>query len=105
MISGPNNSVSFEDARHAFYLIVFVAGAIVSNVIQEMMISEINDTSTTDRIGPLARGFWRYLDVARLHRKLCPESRLRRTYNYVSLMQLLVIALVVMEIVRNSSRP
>jgi hypothetical protein len=104
MVSGPNNSVSFEDARHAFYLIVFVAGAIVSNVIQEMMISEINN-STTDQIGPLARGFWRYLDVARLHRKVCPESRLRRTYNYVALMQLLVVVLVVMEIVRNSSRP
>jgi hypothetical protein len=86
---------------HAVYLVVFVLGVIAGNIIQEMMISEINDEGSS-RIGPVARGFWRYPDVARLHRRVCPASQLRNFYNYVASIQVLVIVLVVIEIVRNN---
>ena len=68
-----------------------------------MMVSEINEEGS-NHIGFVARGFWRYLDVARLHRNIRPESGLRRTYNHIAIVQLAVVALVITEVVRNSSR-
>ena len=84
--------------------IFFVLGGFALFIFQQLMISEVNETSTEYRIGPVARFFWGPWMTINLHKQECPDSRLRRLYFRTAFAMLGVAILVALVIVVINTR-